>query len=58
VANIQYLFTAVAFSMGKPFRKSIRTNYLLCGFMLFSLAYSMYLILGPDSWSAEKLSVN
>ncbi len=54
---MQYLTTAVAFSISKPFRKPIYTNYLLCAFTIFSLAYSVYIIVEPDSYSMEYLTV-
>jgi hypothetical protein len=54
---MQYLTTAVAFSISKPFRKAIYTNFLLIGFMALSLGYSVYIIVFPDDWSASQLSV-
>ncbi len=54
---MQYLTTAVAFSISKPFRKPIYTNYLLCAFTIFSLAYSVYIIVDPDSYSMAFLTV-
>ena len=54
---MQYLTTAVAFSISKPFRKPIYTNYLLCIFTIFALAYSIYVIVEPDWYSMHFLSV-
>lgn len=57
VSNMQYLTTAVAFSISKPFRKPIYSNYLLCVFMILSFAYSIYIIVDPDYYSASLLGL-
>jgi hypothetical protein len=54
---MQYLTTAVAFSISKPFRKPIYSNYLLCVFMILAFAYSIYIIVDPDYYSADLLGV-
>ena len=55
---MQFLTTAVAFSISKPFRKPIYSNYLLCVFMILAFAYSIYIIADPDTFSANLLGVN
>lgn len=54
---MQYLITAIAFSISKPFRKPIYTNYILCVFMILAMAYSVYIIVDPDKFSADLLGV-
>jgi hypothetical protein len=55
---MQYLITAVAFSISKPFRKPIYSNYLLCIFMVLAFAYSIYIIVDPDEYSRDLIGVN
>jgi len=57
ISNFQYLITAIAFSISKPFRKPIYSNYLLCAFMVVALAYSIYIIIDPDWWTAGLLGL-
>jgi hypothetical protein len=54
---MQYLITALAFSISKPFRKPIYTNYLLCFFLLICISYSFYITLQPDKYSRKFLDV-
>ena len=57
VSNIQYLITAFAFSISKPFRKPIYTNVLLTLFMVFAFGYSVYIILRQDAFASEYLTL-
>ena len=57
VSNIQYLITAFAFSISKPFRKPIYTNILLTLFMIFAFGYSVYIILRQDAFSSKYLTL-
>ena len=57
ISNMQYLITAFAFSISKPFRKPIYTNLLLTLFMVFAFAYSVYIIVIPDPWSRKILQI-
>lgn len=53
MSSMQYIILAVAFSKGRPYRKSIFTNYgLLASFVLLSL-FSVYLALFPFKWLAD-----
>lgn len=54
---MQYLITAFAFSISKPFRKPIYTNLWLTLFMIFAFAYSVYIIVIPDKYSREILDL-
>jgi hypothetical protein len=54
---MQLLICAITFSISKPFRKPIYSNYLLCIYMIIALAYSTYIIVDPDKWSAKLISV-
>jgi hypothetical protein len=54
---MQFLTTAVAFSISKPFRKPIYSNYLLCVFMVLALAFSLYIIVDPDDYSLNMMDV-
>ena len=52
ISNMQYLITAFAFSISKPFKSPIYTNYYLTFFMIFAFAYSCVIIL----WQQPLLS--
>lgn len=54
---MQYLITALAFSISKPFRKPIYTNYLLCVFLILCISFSLYLIVDPDRYSRKIVDV-
>ena len=47
ISNMQYLITAFAFSISKPFKSPIYTNYYLTFFMIFAFGYSCVIILWP-----------
>lgn len=55
---MQYLITAIAFSISKPFRKPIYTNSILCIFLFLSVGYSTYIIIDPDKFSIKLMDVN
>ena len=54
---MQYIIYAIAFSISKPFRKPIYSNILLCVLLVLSLAYSVYLIIDADVYSAWFIDV-
>lgn len=58
ISNVQYLITAVAFSIGRPFKKPIYTNLSLSLYLMLAISYSYYLILAPDDYSSNVFSVN
>ena len=45
ISNMQYLITAFAFCISKPFKSPIYTNYYLTFFMIFAFVYSCVIIL-------------
>ena len=47
VSNFQYLITAIAFSISKPFRSPFYTNYYLLFFMILAFVFSIYIIVYP-----------
>jgi len=55
VANFQYIITAICFSISRPFKKPIYSNFVLTGFLIVVIAYSYYIIIRPDWWNAELL---
>lgn len=57
ISNAQYLLTAIAFSMSRPFRKSIYTNPLLTFFIMITFAYSIYFLFYIDPFSSGRLKL-
>ena len=57
VSNMQYLVSAISFSISYPFKKSILTNHLLCICLIIAFVYSAYLIINPDSFSMALLDL-
>ena len=55
ISNAQYLLTAVAFSMSKPFRKPIYTNPLLTIFIMLTITLSLYIVVNNDWITNEYL---
>ena len=51
-ANIMYIFTLVAFNIGRPWRKPVYTNPLFMIWLSIALCYSLVIIVVPGSrWS-------
>ena len=55
---MQYLSTAFAFSISKPFKNPIYTNFLLLFFLTFGFIYSLEIIIYPDPWSKDLLIID
>jgi len=55
VSNFQYIITAICFSISRPFKKPLYSNFILTGFLILVIAYSYYIIIKPDWWNAEIL---
>ena len=56
ISNIQYLISALAFTVSKPFKRPFYTNIYLTGYLLFSFVYSAYIIIGPfEDFSRKNL---
>ena len=57
ISNMQYLITAFAFSISKPFKSPIYTNYYLTFFMIFAFVYSCVIIVWPTKFTANLLQM-
>ena len=57
MSNIQYLVTAIAFSISKPFKSPIYSNIYLTLFMLFGFAYSCVIILWQKKFISHLLQL-
>ena len=57
ISNMQYLITAFAFSISKPFKSPIYTNFYLTFFMVFAFVYSCVIILWPNKFIAKLLQL-
>jgi len=57
VSNFQFIITAFAFSISRPFKKPIYSNFILTGFLIVCIAYSYYIIIRPDSWTISVLAL-
>jgi cation-transporting ATPase 13A3/4/5 len=57
ISNMQYLITAFAFSISKPFKSPIYTNYYLTFFMIFAFVYSCFIIVYPNKISVDLLQL-
>ena len=57
ISNVQYFITAVAFSISKPFKSPIYTNYFLTFFMILALIYSSIIILWPTQFTCNILQL-
>ncbi|KJE95551.1 ATPase type 13A2 isoform 3, variant [Capsaspora owczarzaki ATCC 30864] len=53
ISAFQYLITAVVFSIGAPFRKSMFTNYWFMAALSMILFVTLYLTINPPSWAAS-----
>ena len=57
ISNMQYLITAFAFCISKPFKSPIYTNYFLTFFMIFAFLYSCFIILFPFKFTSNLLQL-
>ena len=57
ISNVQYFIAAVAFSISKPFKSPIYTNYFLTFFMILALIYSTIIILWPTKFTCNILQL-
>ena len=53
IAHFQYLTAALAFSVSKPFRQPIYTNWPLMIYLLLVYFYSIWITINCDDWSAK-----
>ena len=57
MSNAQYFIAAFAFSISKPFKSPIYTNYFLTLFMVLAVAYSSIIILWPSKFVCNILQL-
>ena len=57
ISNAQYFISAAAFSISKPFKSPIYTNYLLTIFMILAIIYSSIIILWPSHFICNILQL-
>ena len=57
ISNMQYLITAFAFCISKPFKSPIYTNYYLTFFMIFAFVYSCVIILWQHKFFSNLLQM-
>ena len=57
ISNVQYLISAIAFSISYPFKKGIFSNYYLILWLVIGFSYSSYLIISPDQYSKYLLDL-
>lgn len=53
VANFQYISTCVSFSVSKPFRRPLYTNWIFTLSLIVIISFSFFLILSDAEWSAN-----
>ena len=53
IAHFQYLFGALSFSVSKPFRQKITSNYALIIYLIFAIGYSIWITLFCDNFSKQ-----
>ena len=57
IANLQYLTSALAFSMDKPYRKPFYTNRGLVAYLVIAIFISIYIIVAPAGWTKKLLVI-
>ena len=57
IAHFQYLTANLAFSISKPFRKPIYTNWPLMIYLLIVYFYSIWITINCDDWSAKLFNI-
>jgi len=57
ISNIEYLTCAFVFAISKPFKKNFYTNIPLTVFMIAWFIYSSFIILNPDDYSMDLMSL-
>jgi hypothetical protein len=53
IAHFQYLTLALAFSVSKPFRQRIYTNWALMIYLILIYFYSIWITINCDDWSRK-----
>lgn len=57
-ANFQYISTAIAYSISKPFRKNLFTNFPFLISILVSIGLSCYLLMYPCTFIARWMKLD
>ena len=57
IAHFQYLILALAFSVSKPFRQRIYTNWPLMIYLVLIIFYSIWITINCDEWSAKLFNI-
>ena len=58
IANLQYLTSALTFSMDKPYRKPFYTNRGLVAYLVIAIFISIYIIVAPAGWTKKLLVIS
>lgn len=58
VSFSQYIFLALAYSKGKPYREMFLKNYWFVGFLAFWTGFSLYLLIDPNEYFRELIDFN
>lgn len=58
IANLQYLTSALSFSMDKPYRKPFYTNRGLVAYLVIAIFISIYIIVAPAGWTKKLLVIS
>ena len=53
IAHYQYIVMAIAFSVSKPFRQRLYTNWILMIYLAGVLFYSIWITINCDDWSKD-----
>lgn len=57
ISSFQYITLVICFAKGAPYRKSIFSNHVLLGVLLFMTAFTVYLVIYPCSWLVTLLEL-
>lgn len=58
ISNLQYLTSALSFSMDKPYRKPFYTNKGLVIYLFIAIFISIYIIVAPAGWTKKLLVIS
>lgn len=57
ISSMQYIILALVFSKGRPYRKSLVTNYGILISSILMCCFSVYLSLGPADWIVRQFEL-
>lgn len=58
IAIIQYIVLAIVYSVSKPYKEPIYNNFILTGYIILLIGFSYYIVIEPDRYTSEFLTVN